>query len=134
MPARVAHAIAALLCFVGILELLRTGAATVTDPIGTSLFGYPAHFFGGALHLAAGLVAVWCASRPRLVGPCLTGLCVLFAAWAGAGLVLDGTPNDAFSGSPVLIVAHVALALVAAAALVVRRRDHAHRTAAAAGA
>ncbi|MCB0882994.1 MAG: hypothetical protein KDC33_12375 [Thermoleophilia bacterium] len=133
LPTWVAQAVAALLCFVGVLELLRTGVASVRDPIGTSLFGYPAHFLGGVLHLAAGLVALWCASRPRLVGPCLTGLCALLLAWGAAAVVLDGNPNDAFARAPVLVVAHVLLALTAGAALIARRH-RAHRTVAAAGA
>lgn len=119
-----ARVLASFLAFVGILEMLRTGVSSLSEPVGMSFFGYPAHFMTGAVHLVAGLIGIWCATRAHLAAPYLTGLATLMVVWIAAGLALGGRPNDVFTRDGTLLVLHgvVALASVLGIVLDSRRR------------
>ncbi len=99
----------------GILTMLRSGAGEWDVVNAREVILWPGHFLTGVAELAIGLSGIWCATREDLARGWLTISGLLLCAWAGAGLVLDGEPNDVFTGDLTLVAVHGVTGLVSIA-------------------
>lgn len=106
------------LLVLGILTMLRSGTGEWDVVHAREVFVWPGHFLTGVAELVIGFTGIWCATRESLTRGWLTVSGVFMVAWAVAGLVLDGDPNDVFTADPALLAIHgggglVSLALAA---------------------
>jgi len=90
----------------GVLTMLRSGSGEWDVVHAREVVTWPGHFLTGVAELAIGLTGVWCATQEHLTRGWLTVSGILLAAWAVAGLVLDGDPNDVFTADPALVAIH----------------------------
>lgn len=90
----------------GILTMLRSGTGEWDVVNARQVIAWPGHFLTGVAQLAIGLTGIWCGTRDDLTRAWLTTTGLLLTGWAIAGLVLDGEPNDVFTGDLTLVAVH----------------------------
>lgn len=90
----------------GILTMLRSGTGEWDVVHAREVIAWPGHFLTGVAEVAIGLTGVWCATRESLTRAWLTLSGVFLVAWAVAGVLMDGDPNDVFTADPALVAIH----------------------------
>lgn len=95
------------LALFGGLGLLRSGL----KPPAESLFTITLHPISSAAYLALGLIGISVVARARWAPGFALFIGGVLVAWAIASLVLDGSPNDVFSGDRALIGLNTILGL-----------------------